>query len=394
MVEIKNLTKKYGDKLAVDNISFSVPKGEILGFLGPNGAGKSTTMNILTGYLSCTSGEVKIDGYDILDNPIEAKKRIGYLPEHPPLYMDMTVSEYLDFVYELKGATEDKKEHLDKIMEAVKITDVKDRLISNLSKGYKQRVGLAQAMVGSPEVLILDEPTVGLDPKQIIEIRDVIKKLGKDHTVILSSHILQEVNAICERVIIINNGRLVASDTAENLGKSISNENKFQLRVAGDERTILDALENIAGIKYIKSLGRKETGSIDFIIEAEPNMDVRTPIFNALAQNSLPILAMQAMDLSLEDIFLEVTQNPAEIDAVYESVSEDEVEMVASVSDSAETETQDDEPEAKTEIAEDVKITEDMPAAECAETAAEEEETADSNIDDSAAEEKEEGDPS
>lgn len=333
MVEIKNLTKKYGDKLAVDNISFTVPKGEILGFLGPNGAGKSTTMNILTGYLSCTSGEVKIDGYDILDNPIEAKKRIGYLPEHPPLYMDMTVLEYLDFVYDLKGVTDDRKEHLGKIMEAVKITDVANRLISNLSKGYKQRVGLAQAMVGSPEVLILDEPTVGLDPKQIIEIRDVIKKLGRDHTVILSSHILQEVNAICERVIIINQGRLVASDTAENLGKSISNENKFQLRVAGDERTILDALEGISGIKYIKSLGRKEAGSIDFVIEAEPNVDVRSPIFHALAQNGLPILAMQTMDLSLEDIFLEVTQNPAEIDAIYESVSEDEVEMVGASQD-------------------------------------------------------------
>lgn len=337
MVEIKNLTKKYGDNLAVDNISFTVSKGEILGFLGPNGAGKSTTMNILTGYLSCTSGEVKIDGYDILDNPIEAKKRIGYLPEHPPLYMDMTVSEYLDFVYDLKGVKEERTEHLSKIMDAVKITDVKNRLISNLSKGYKQRVGLAQAMVGNPEVLILDEPTVGLDPKQIIEIRDVIKKLGRDHTVILSSHILQEVNAICERVIIINKGKLVASDTAENLGKSISNENKFQLRVAGDERSILDALEGISGIKYIKSLGRKEAGSIDFIVEAEPNVDVRTPIFNALAQCGLPILAMQALDLSLEDIFLEVTQNVADVDAVYDSVSEDEVEMVSVSGEESET---------------------------------------------------------
>ena len=342
MVEIKNLTKKYGDNLAVDNISFTVPKGEILGFLGPNGAGKSTTMNILTGYLSCTSGEVKIDGYDILDNPIEAKKRIGYLPEHPPLYMDMTVSEYLNFVYDLKKVKEEKTEHLSNIMEAVKITDVKDRLISNLSKGYKQRVGLAQAMIGNPEVLILDEPTVGLDPKQIIEIRDVIKKLGREHTVILSSHILQEVNAICERVIIINKGKLVASDTAENLGKSISNENKFQLRVAGDERTILDALEEIAGVKYIKSLGRKEAGSIDFIVEAEPDVDVRTPIFNALAQQNLPILAMQTLDLSLEDIFLEVTQSSAEIDAVYESVSEDEVEIVGATEELAESEEEND----------------------------------------------------
>ncbi len=326
MVEIKNLSKKYGNQLAVDNISFTVKQGEILGFLGPNGAGKSTTMNILTGYLSATSGEVKIDGYDVLDNPVEAKKRIGYLPEHPPLYMDMTVREYLDFVYDLKKVTEDREEHLSKICETVRISDVQNRLISNLSKGYKQRVGLAQAMVGNPEVLILDEPTVGLDPKQIIEIRSVIKQLGREHTVILSSHILQEVNAICERVIIINKGRLVASDTPENLGKSISNENKFQIRVAGEERAILDALENISGIKYIKSLGRKEAGSIDFIVEAEPDIDVRTSIFNALAGAGLPILSMQTMDLSLEEIFLEVTKNQGV--SSFSEVSEEEIEFV------------------------------------------------------------------
>ena len=326
MVEIKNLSKKYGNQLAVDNISFTVKQGEILGFLGPNGAGKSTTMNILTGYLSATGGEVKIDGYDILDHPVEAKKRIGYLPEHPPLYMDMTVREYLDFVYDLKKVTENREEHLSKICDTVKITDVQNRLISNLSKGYKQRVGLAQAMVGNPEVLILDEPTVGLDPKQIIEIRSVIKQLGKEHTVILSSHILQEVNAICERVIIINKGRLVASDTPENLGKSISNENKFQLRIAGEERAILDALEKISGIKYIKSLGRKESGSIDFIVEAELDVDVRTPIFNALAAAGLPILSLQTMDLSLEEIFLEVTKNQGV--SSFSEVSEDEIEFV------------------------------------------------------------------
>ncbi len=326
MVEIKNLTKKYGNQLAVDNISFTVKKGEILGFLGPNGAGKSTTMNILTGYLSATDGTVLIDGYDVLDNPVEAKKKIGYLPEHPPLYLDMTVREYLDFVYDLKQVKEDREEHLSKICETVKITDVADRLIGNLSKGYKQRVGLAQAMVGNPEVLILDEPTVGLDPKQIIEIRSVIKKLGREHTVILSSHILQEVNAVCERVIIINQGRLVAGDTPENLGKSISNENKFQLRVAGDERSILDVLEKIGGIKYIKSLGRKEAGSIDFILEAEPHVDVRASIFNALAEAKLPMLSLQTVDLSLEDIFLEVTKNQGKNKIA--DVSEDEIEIV------------------------------------------------------------------
>ena len=308
MIKIKNLVKRYGNKLAVDHISFTVNKGEILGLLGPNGAGKSTTMNILTGYLSATGGEAVIDGFDILDNPIEAKKKIGYLPEIPPLYTDMTVLEYLSFVYELKKVDlKDKKKHLTEIMDTVKITNVKERLIANLSKGYKQRVGLAQALVGNPEVLILDEPTVGLDPQQIIEIRDVIRKLGKQHTVILSSHILQEVQAVCERVVIINKGKVAAIDTPDNLAKTLSNENKFSLRIAGDERTVLDLIGAIFGVKYIKSLGRKEKGSIDFIVEAEPNVDVRPLIFNAMAQANFPILSMQTVDLSLEDIFLEVT---------------------------------------------------------------------------------------
>lgn len=326
MIEIKNLSKKYGSHLAVDNISFTVKSGEILGFLGPNGAGKSTTMNILTGYLSATSGEVKIDGYDILDNPVEAKKKIGYLPELPPLYMDMTVREYLDFVYDLKKVTEEREAHLNQICETVKILDVKDRLIANLSKGYKQRVGLAQAMVGNPEVLILDEPTVGLDPKQIIEIRSVIRELGKNHTVILSSHILQEVNAICERVIIINKGKLMASDTPDNLAKSISNENKFQLRVAGEEAGISQTLKAVPGIKYVEALGSKENGSVDFVVEAEPNIDVRAAMFSALAAANLPILSLQTMDVSLEEIFLEVTKGQENL--YFSEVSEDEIELV------------------------------------------------------------------
>ena len=326
MIEIKNLVKKYGKKVAVDNISFNVRDGEILGLLGPNGAGKSTTMNILTGYLSATSGEVLISGYNILDNPIEAKKQLGYLPEIPPLYVDMTVEEYLNFIYDLKGVKEkDKKKHLTEIMETVKITDVKGRIISNLSKGYKQRVGLAQAMVGNPEVLILDEPTVGLDPMQIIEIRSVIKKLGKNHTVILSSHILQEVQAICDRVVIINNGKIAAIDTPDNLAKTISNENKFSLRISGDERSVLDVLELISGIKSIKSLGRKERNSIDFIIEAEPDVDVRPEIFIAMANNNLPILSMQTVDLSLEDIFIEVTSKE---NTSFETVNEENLEFV------------------------------------------------------------------
>lgn len=330
MIEVKNLVKKYGDKLAVDHISFIVKQGEILGLLGPNGAGKSTTMNILTGYLSATSGEVSVDGFDILDNPIETKKKIGYLPEQPPLYMDMTVSEYLNFVYDLKKADKKVKgNQLKEIMETVKITDVKDRLIANLSKGYKQRVGLAQAMVGNPEVLILDEPTVGLDPKQIIEIRDVIRKLGRRHTVILSSHILQEVQAVCERVVIINKGRVAAIDSPDNLAKTLSNENKFSLRVAGDERTVLDIIRTIRGVKYIKSLGRKEKSSMDFLVEAEPNVDVRPLIFNSLAKENLPILSMQAVDLTLEDIFLEVTEKDRNI-ATFADIDESSVEIVAS----------------------------------------------------------------
>lgn len=326
MIEVKNLVKKYGPKSAVDNISFSVRSGEILGLLGPNGAGKSTTMNIMTGYLSATSGSVTIAGHDILDNPKEAKKHIGYLPEIPPLYTDMTVMEYLDFVYDLKGVKEKKKsKHLNEILETVKITQVKDRVIANLSKGYKQRVGLAQAMVGNPEVLILDEPTVGLDPMQIIEIRSVIKKLSKNHTVILSSHILQEIQAICDRVVIINGGKVAAIDTPKNLANAISNENKFMLRVVGSERSILDVLQSVQGIRNIKSLGRKEKDSIDFIIETAPNVEVRAEIFTAMAKENMPILSMQTVDMSLEDIFIEVTENDRHIS---NDVDESDIEFV------------------------------------------------------------------
>lgn len=326
MIEVKNLTKKYGDICAVSDVSFTVRDGEILGLLGPNGAGKSTTMNIMTGYLSATSGEVNIAGFDILDNPIEAKKHIGYLPEIPPLYTDMTVLEYLNFVYDLKCVKEKKRDaHINEIMEAVKVTDVKNRVISNLSKGYKQRVGLAQAMIGNPEVLILDEPTVGLDPMQIIEIRSVIKKLGKNHTVILSSHILQEVQAICDRVVIINKGKVAAIDSPENLARTISNENKFMLRIAADERTALDVLEPISGVKQVRSMGRKEKNSIDFLVETEPNVDVRSEIFRRMADNNLPILSMQTVDLSLEDIFIEVTENERFLES---DIDERDIEFV------------------------------------------------------------------
>ncbi|MGI5851371.1 MAG: ABC transporter ATP-binding protein, partial [Caldicoprobacterales bacterium] len=286
----------------------TVNEGEILGFLGPNGAGKSTTMNIITGYISATEGTVTVDGYDILDNPEEVKKRIGYMPELPPLYLDMTVREYLNFVFEIKKVDlKDRKQEMDRILELVRITDVSDRLIKNLSKGYKQRVGLAQALVGNPPVLILDEPTVGLDPKQIIEIRNLIKQLGRKHTIILSSHILPEVSAVCERVVIINKGRIVASDTPENLSKRLGESSKLTLRIAASERQAVKVLKDVAGIKYVEAQGVREPDTVDVWIEAEKDIDVRRPVFNALSRAGYPILQMKSMDLTLEDIFLQVT---------------------------------------------------------------------------------------
>lgn len=240
MIEVKNLVKQYGDKLAVDHISFTVQDGEILGFLGPNGAGKSTTMNIITGYLSSTEGTVTIDGCEILDDPIGAKSKIGYLPEIPPLYMDMTVKRYLDFMYDLKKVTLPRQAHIKDVCDLVKITHVYNRVIKNLSKGYKQRVGLAQALLGNPPLLILDEPTVGLDPKQIIEIRNLIRSLGKKHTVILSSHVLSEVQATCDRVIVINNGQIVADDTEENLSKNLTGEHRLLARIEGREQYVMN----------------------------------------------------------------------------------------------------------------------------------------------------------
>ncbi|NLI61605.1 MAG: ATP-binding cassette domain-containing protein [Clostridiales bacterium] len=308
MIKIQNVTKRFGQHVAVDNVNFTVNEGEVVGFLGPNGAGKSTTMNIITGYISATEGTVSVDGYDILDNPEEVKKRIGYLPEFPPLYVDMTVNEYLDFVFEIKKADiKNKKQDMERIMELVKITDVQNRLIKNLSKGYKQRVGLAQALVGKPSVLILDEPTVGLDPKQIIEIRNLIKDLGKQHTIILSSHILPEVSAVCERLIIINKGKIVASDTPDNLSRRLGDSSKMTLRIASSEKQAIKVLRDVAGIKYVEAQGIKEPDTIDVWIEAEKDIDVRRPVFNALSRAGYPILQMKSMDLTLEDIFLQVT---------------------------------------------------------------------------------------
>ncbi|BCJ93438.1 ABC transporter ATP-binding protein [Anaerocolumna cellulosilytica] len=313
MIEVKNLTKKYGEHLAVDNLSFTVDKGQILGFLGPNGAGKSTTMNILTGYISATDGTVLIDGHDIFEEPEEAKKSIGYLPEIPPLYQDMTVREYLNFVADIKQVKKSEKATmLTQIMGMTKIADVSERLIKQLSKGYKQRVGLAQSIVGFPDVLILDEPTVGLDPMQIIEIRDLIKELSKKHTIILSSHILSEISAICDRVMIINKGRLLVSDTPDNLSKHIGGSNGLHLKVKGEKDVIKKALGNIDDIAKIDFDSSEADGFVKFTAYSAEDKDIREKVFYALSDARCPIMDMKSTSMSLEDIFLEVTKTEPE----------------------------------------------------------------------------------
>ncbi len=307
MIEVKNLTKRYGSHCAGGNLRFRVGEGEILGFLGPNGAGKSTTMNILTGYLSATEGTVTINGHDILEEPNEAKANIGYLPEIPPLYLDMTVREYLDFMFDLKKCALPRAKHIAEICKVMKIEDVYGRLIKNLSKGYRQRVGMAQALIGNPPVLILDEPTVGLDPNQIIEIRSLIKALGKHHTVILSSHILPEIEAVCDRVVIINQGKIVADDTAENLSAKFSEDRRLMVSVAGPAREVAELIAGIRGVDSVKSLGSKAPGVEDFAIETKPDADIRRDLFTRLAQREWPLLMSKPMAMSLEDIFINLT---------------------------------------------------------------------------------------
>lgn len=322
MIEVRNLVKKYGNHVAVDHLNFTVEKGKIYGFLGPNGAGKSTTMNMITGYIASTEGDILIDGHNILEEPEEAKKRIGYLPEIPPLYQDMTVREYLEFAAELKAVPrEKKKSNIEEVMSTTKIEDVKNRLIKNLSKGYKQRVGLAQALLGYPEIIILDEPTVGLDPKQIIEIRDLIKGLGRKHTVILSSHILSEVSAVCDHVLIIDKGRLVASDSPENLSKLMAGDNSLELTIKGREEDIrkaFDMVENIQEVIYHDSLVK---GACDVTVKVSGEQDIRENIFFALAEMKCPILKMQSGNMSLEEVFLKLTDD-AEKDRAVEIDSE------------------------------------------------------------------------
>ena len=309
MIVLKNVYKRYGKQTALNNISFTVQKGEILGFLGPNGAGKSTTMNIITGYISATEGTVEIDGVDIMKEPELVKKKIGYLPEIPPVYQDMTVQEYLDFVFDIKGADKGKgRKEINKIMELVKVDNVKKRLIANLSKGYKQRVGLAQALAGNPELLILDEPTVGLDPSQIIDMRNLIRDIGKERTIILSSHILSEVSAICDRVLIINKGEIVVSGSPDELSERLSYTKKLQVRVKGDNlEAFAETIRSTKVIKRIMQIGTLERGTMDIMVEGIKDADVREPIFLALVEAGYIILNMRAVDLTLEDIFLKVT---------------------------------------------------------------------------------------
>ena len=306
MIEINSLVKKFGKKYALDGVSFSIKKGEIVGFLGPNGAGKSTTMNIITGYITPTSGTVTIDGIDVFSEPMKIKKMIGFLPEQPPLYIDMTVWEYLSFVYELKGCKLNKKAHLGEICDLVKITDVKNRLIKNLSKGYKQRVGIAAAIIGGPEVLIFDEPTVGLDPKQIIEIRSLLRALAKERTIILSTHILSEVQAVCDRIVVINAGKIIADEKTAKLSEALGQSNRFRIKVSGPSREVSNLLKGIHGVTRVTQDGAREGDAFPYIVEYSGSVDIRKMMFRALADKGWPILAMEGVDISLEDLFVKL----------------------------------------------------------------------------------------
>ena len=334
MIEVTNLVRRYGPHIAVDHASFKIEKGEVVGFLGPNGAGKSTTMNIITGYLSSTEGTVKIDGQDILDYPTEIKQKIGYLPENPPLYMDMTVKEYLSFAAEIKGIpSKEKTQKVNRVMETVGVADVYKRLIKNLSKGYKQRVGLAQAMIGDPQVLVMDEPTAGLDPKQILDIRDLIRELGKDRTIILSSHILPEISAVCKRVLIINRGKIVADDTPESLAKRILGGSHILLRMDASEEEASKALGKISSITRLEFRECPESGAVEVVAEANAeasqNTDIRRDIFRALAAADIPILMMRSLDMSLEEIFLNLTTKEDPETAVLKETEETAVSQDA-----------------------------------------------------------------
>ena len=311
MIEVKNITKRYGAHKALDDVSFTANDGEILGFLGPNGAGKSTAMNIITGYISASSGSVSVDGKDVAQQPQEAKKNMGYLPEIPPLYEDMTVKEYLYFIYDLKKCKLPKISHMKDICSLVGLEDVYGRLIKNLSKGYRQRVGFAQALVGDPKILILDEPTVGLDPKQIVEIRSLIKKLGKRHTVILSSHILPEVQAVCDRIIIIDHGKIIADDTEENILLSADGERNIYITAQGEKEKILSKLKAISGAQEV-SCRKAKGGNLEIVIRTAKDTDIRRAVFDCAAGGGWAILEMRTSRPTLEEIFIRLTGQGAD----------------------------------------------------------------------------------
>ena len=333
MIEVKNLVKKYGNHTAVDHLNFTIEEGHVYGFLGPNGAGKSTTMNIMTGYLGATEGEVLINGHDILKEPEEAKKQIGYLPELPPLYMEMTVREYLEFVAELKGIAKNKREEsINEVEKMVKIWEVENRLIRNLSKGYRQRVGLAQAVLGFPEIIILDEPSVGLDPKQIIEIRELIRQLAKKHTVILSSHILAEVREVCDYILIISKGKLVAHDTPENLERNLGDSDLIEIETKASPDEVRRILETVDGIRSI-STKHLENGITWAQIQEKKNTDIREKVFQAFAQNHQPLLKLNPLQVSLEDVFMELTQSDRAAEEYAEKAKKKETEDMKDAGD-------------------------------------------------------------
>ena len=333
MIEVKNLVKKYGNHTAVDHLNFTIEEGHVYGFLGPNGAGKSTTMNIMTGYLGATEGEVLINGHDILKEPEEAKKQIGYLPELPPLYMEMTVREYLEFVAELKGIAKNKREEsINEVEKMVKIWEVENRLIRNLSKGYRQRVGLAQAVLGFPKIIILDEPSVGLDPKQIIEIRELIRQLAKKHTVILSSHILAEVREVCDYILIISKGKLVASDTPENLERNLGDSDLIEIETKASPDEVRRILETVDGIRSI-STKHLENGITWAQIQEKKNTDIREKVFQAFAQSHQPLLKLNPLQVSLEDVFMELTQSDRAAEEYAEKAKKKETEDMKDAGD-------------------------------------------------------------
>ncbi len=304
VIKVENLVKRYGTNYALNDISFEIGEGEIVGLLGPNGAGKSTTMNILTGYLSSTAGAAYINGIDILDNPIEAKRHIGFLPEQPPIYPEMTVTEYLNFVYELKSCKFDRAAHIEEILSVAKLQDVKKRLIRNLSKGYKQRVGIAQALIGDPKIIIFDEPTVGLDPKQILEVRNLIRTLGKKHTVILSTHILAEVQAVCERVIIINKGVIIADEKTADITKTIEGGYRYEAKICADAKVVLPALRSLSAVKAAEATGAKDSDAFVYLIESLPGVDMRRALFSVCADNAWPLVGLAPVGTDLESVFI------------------------------------------------------------------------------------------